>query len=372
MSFQVPTVGVEEEYQLVDPRSGALIPNCKEVMRTIRRNGGSEEAHSEIQHELHLNQIEMASDVCSSLEEVRDALTQTRRMLIDAARSNETELASAGTNPLPIPTDDALTPKDRYQAMTDRYQQIARDLFIFGCHVHVAMEDRELGIQVMNRCRRWLPILQAITANSPYWDGVDTGYASYRRELWAQWPMAGPPAHFDSLADYQSCVDDLVACGAIKDESFLYWDIRLPTRVPTIEFRAADVMTRVEETVGYVGMIRAIVMLAVSEEEQGKPIVPIRPSVLSYAIWHAARYGMNEQLVDPESREMVSASELLDRLMTAIDPALKATGEARPVEAFANQLIKSGTGADRQRRGGELSSVVANVVAETVPSAILA
>ncbi|WP_404310455.1 glutamate--cysteine ligase 2 [Neorhodopirellula lusitana] len=372
MSFHVPTVGVEEEYQLVDPRSGALIPNCKEVMRTIRRRGGSEDARSEIQHELHLNQIEMASDVCSSLEEVRDALTQTRRMLINAARSNETELASAATNPLPVPDDDALTPKDRYQAMTDRYQQIARDLFIFGCHVHVAMEDRELGIQVMNRCRRWLPILQAISANSPYWNGVDTGYASYRRELWAQWPMAGPPAHFESLADYQRCVDDLVACGAIKDESFLYWDIRLPTRVPTIEFRAADVMTRVEETVGYVGLVRAIVMLAVSDQEHDKPISPVRPSVLSYAIWHAARYGMNDQLVDPVSCEMVAASELLDRLMTALQPALKATGEVRPVEAFANELLKSGTGADRQRRVANLSSVVANVVAETEPPAILA
>ncbi|MFG0267041.1 MAG: glutamate--cysteine ligase [Rhodopirellula sp. JB055] len=372
MSFVIPTVGVEEEYQLVDPRSGVLIPNCKEVMRTIRRHGGAEEAPSEIQHELHLNQIEMASDVCSSLEDVREALTRTRRMLVDAARANETELASAGTNPLPIPSDEAMTPKDRYQAMTDRYQQIARDLLIFGCHVHVAMDDRELGVQVMNRCRRWLPILQAITANSPFWDGVDTGYASYRRELWAQWPMAGPPSHFESLADYQGCVDDLVACGAIKDESFLYWDIRLPTRVPTIEFRAADVMTRVEETVGYVGLIRAIVMLAVSEEEQSIPIAPIRPSVLSYAIWHSARYGMNDQLVDPVTREMLGASELLDRLMTAIRPALEATGEARPVEAFADEVIQNGTGADRQRRGGELSDVVANVVAETVPNAILA
>ncbi|KLU06024.1 hypothetical protein RISK_001875 [Rhodopirellula islandica] len=370
MSYTIPTIGVEEEYQLVDPQNGELIPNCKEVMQTIRRNRGSQEVGSEIQHELHLNQIEMASDVCSSLEEVRNALHQTRHLLIEAARSNETELAAAGTNPLAVPEDEALTPKDRYLAMTDRYQQIARELFIFGCHVHVAMEDRELGIQVMNRCRRWLPILQAITANSPFWNGVDTGYASYRRELWAQWPMAGPPPQFESLADYSRCVDDLVACGAIRDESFLYWDIRLPTRVPTIEFRAADVMTHVEETVGYVGIVRAIVMLAISEAEHQRPIAAIHPSVLSYSIWHAARYGMSDQLIDPASCEKIPAADLLARLMAALQPALLATGEARPVEAFVNQLLATGTGADRQRRGGNLSNVVAQVVAETVPTAM--
>ncbi|MCC9658347.1 glutamate--cysteine ligase 2 [Rhodopirellula halodulae] len=370
MNYVIPTVGVEEEYQLVDPKDGSLIPNCKQVMQTIRRSGGEEKAHSEIQHELHLNQIEMASEVCESLEQVRDTLNQTRLMLVDAARTNESELAAAGTNPLPVPEDDALTPKDRYQAMTDRYQQIARDLFIFGCHVHVAMDDQDLGIRVMNRCRRWLPILQAITANSPFWNGVDTGYASYRRELWAQWPMAGPPAHFDSLSDYQDCVDQLIRSGAIKDESFLYWDIRLPTRVPTIEFRAADVMTKVEETVGYVGLIRAIVMHAMDAERQAIDFQPIRPSVLSYAIWHSARYGMTEDLVDAESCEKVPAGELLDRTMDVLAPALKATGEAGPVEHFANRLLSDGTGADRQRRGSDLSNIVTQVVAETVPNVI--
>src|SRR6056297_2764347 len=255
MTFNIPTVGVEEEYQLVDPTSGALMPNCKEVMQSLRTPKRGATPTAEIHHELHLNQIEMASEVCHSLDEVRSVLESTRSRLIRAAKESGCELASAGTNALAVPAEPSLTPKDRYRLMTNRYQMIARDLLIFGCHVHVHMPDRELGVRVMNRCRRWLPVLQAMTANSPFWDGVDTGYASYRRELWAQWPMAGPPPHFSDLTDYQACVDELTRCGAIKDESFLYWDIRLPMKVPTIEFHAADVMTRIEETVGYVGLV---------------------------------------------------------------------------------------------------------------------
>lgn len=365
MNNPIPTIGVEEEYQLVDPATGELLPNCKAVMKTLRTSGSSKTLDSEIQHELHLNQIEMASDVCGSLSEVRDTLIGTRRALIQAAKANDCELASAGTNPMPIPADKTLTPKDRYQSMTDRYQHIARELYIFGCHVHVAMEDRHLGLQVMNRCRRWLPLLQAITANSPYWDGADTGYASFRRELWAQWPMAGPPPHFEDLKDYQHCVEELTSVGAIQDESFIYWDIRLPTKVPTIEFRGADVMTRVDETVGYVGLVRAMVMTATKEVLQDAPLKVIRPSVLSYALWHSARFGMADQLIDVTTSEKVTASVLVDRVMNELNGSLDKTGERDPVDAFIQSVLTGGTGADRQRQAGRLAEVVRNVVAET-------
>lgn len=368
MHYEIPSIGVEEEYQLVHPESGELLPNCKQVMQTLRQTGSGDSLDSEIQHELHLNQIEMASDVCHSLREIRDALESTREKLAQAATQNGCRLASAGTNPLRIPDEEALTPKDRYQAMTERFQQIARDLFIFGCHVHVSMDDRELGVAVMNRCRRWLPILQAITANSPFWDGSDTGYASYRRELWAQWPMAGPPPHFDSLDDHQSCVDELIACGAIADESFIYWDIRLPTKVPTIEFRGADVMTRVEETVGYVGLVRAIVMQAVAEEHSGRQPTPIRPNVLSYAIWQAARYGMSGDLVDPATCRKMPALELLLKTMAELESVLDATGEREPVDDYVDFLRRSGTGAERQRvlaQQKDLRGIVLGVVEAT-------
>lgn len=365
MTMSVPTVGVEEEYQLVDPVSGVLQPNCKDVMKTLRRSHQGATDDADIQHELHLNQIEMASDVCQSLAEVRETLIATRHRLSEAAVANNCELAAAGTNPMPVPEDATLTPSDRYLSMRDRYQHIARELYIFGCHVHVAMEDRELGLQVMNRCRRWLPFLQASTANSPYWDGADTGYASFRRELWVQWPMAGPPPHFDDLDDYETCVSELKSIGAIDDESFIYWDIRLPTKVPTIEFRGADVMTRVDETVGYVGLVRAMVMTALKEIRQGTRRKTIRPNVLAYSLWHSARFGVSDRLIDPVSCETVSAPELTDRVMSELHDALDASGERRPVDSFVQHLANHGTGSDRQRNAGSLSQVVKNVVDET-------
>lgn len=364
MNRSIPTLGVEEEYQLVDPNTGVLLPNCNEVMKTLRSQGINP-AGSDIQHELHLNQIEMASDVCESLSEVRETLITTRSMLIEAAKANRCELASAGTNPMPIPEDMTLTPKDRYESMTDRYQQFARELYIFGCHVHVAMEDRNLGLHVMNRCRKWLPVLQAVTANSPYWDDADTGYASFRRELWAQWPMAGPPPHFDDLQDYESCVAELTSVGAIKDESFIYWDIRLPTKVPTIEFRGADVMTRVDETVGYVGLVRAMVMTAMKEIRRDRPLPRVRPSVLSYSLWHSARFGVTDQLIDVVTGQRVAASVLIDRVTEELDKSLTETEERQPVDAFMQSVIDEGTGADRQRGVGELDAVVKGVVDET-------
>ncbi len=372
MSYEIPTVGVEEEYQLVHPSDGTLLSNCKEVMATLRRRGASRLTQSDIHHELYLSQIEMASSVCQSLEEVQIALQKTRELLSQAARENDCRLAAAGTNPFPFADVRKLTPSDRYRAMTQQYQQIARDLMIFGCHVHVAMEDRNLGVQVMNRCQRWLPVLQALTANSPYWDGADTGYASFRRELWAQWPMAGPPSRFDDLKGYESCVADLIRCGAIKDESYIYWDIRLPTKVPTIEFRAADVMTRIEETVGYVGLVRAMVMQAIFDERAGEPMQRVRSKVLSYSIWHAARYGTTQALIDPVTCEQVSASDMIDRVIEAHSAALRASGDRDAVDRFVQIVSSEGTGADRQRRSaGEargMRDVVSQVVDETAPS----
>ncbi|MDA8744331.1 glutamate--cysteine ligase [Rubripirellula amarantea] len=344
MSKFIPSVGVEEEYQLVDPETGRLLPNCKEVMRQV-----GNDVTADIQHELHLTQIEMASTVCNTLDEVQTRVKQVRGQLIEAAKKTGAALVAAGTNPLPLPEVESFTPSRRYRVMSQRFQQIARDMLIFGCHVHVSIEDPSDGLQIMNQARRWLPLLQALSANSPFWDGEDTGYASYRRELWAQWPMAGPPPHFEDVDDYKSCVADLIQSGAIEDESYIYWDIRLPTKVPTIEFRSADVMLSVEETVGYTGLVRAIVMQATRDLREGKLNRPIRDNVLSYATWHAARYGVTKELVDPLYCKNYTAKDLIAMLLDHVRPSLDLSGDGEHIKGYLNQILQSGTGADRQR-----------------------
>ena len=362
--MKIPTIGVEEEYQLVDPESGRLRPECKRVMNNL-----CGKPSAEIQHELHLNQIEMASPVLQTLSQIHDSLLTTRRQLAEAATASGAALIAAGTNPMAVPTDSVMTPKPRYRALVDQYQQIARDLLIFGCHVHVDMPDRNLGVAVMNRTQRWLPALQALSANSPYWNERDTGYASYRRELWAQWPTAGPPPRFEDHEDHLRCVEELVRCGAIADHTFIYWDVRLPARVPTIEYRVADVMTDTEDTVGYVGLVRALVMQATHDAATGVPLRDIRPTILTYGLWEAARFGLSGSLIDVVESKKIPAADAIDRLFEFVKPALAISGDTQRVESFLDRTLQRGCGADHQRRiaGQErdLATLIGDLIART-------
>lgn len=339
------SIGVEEEYQIVDARSGRLRPDCAAVMQALEPGSDG----SEIQHELHLTQIEMASPVCSDLEHVRRVLASVRGRLIAASRKVGADLVAAGTHPMPSSHEDDVTPKERYRTMAHQYQQIARDLLIFGCHVHVDMPDRKLGVQVMNRVTRWLPALQALTANSPFWEGEDTGYASYRRELWAQWPMAGPPLFFEDENDLRDCVDRLVTAGAISDATRIYWDVRLPEKTPTIEFRVMDVLTRIDETVAICGLIRALVMRAQRDVVAGEPLEKLRPEVVRVAMWQAARFGLTERLMDAAACRQVTAREHIQELLDYVRDPLQIAGDYVRVHATITRMVDLGGGASRQR-----------------------
>ena len=341
------TIGVEEEYQLVDPRTGQLVPNCKQVMTELH---GSVKA--DVQHELHLSQIEMASPICQTLKDVREQVTNVRGRLAVAAERSGSALVAAGTNPMPYITGPTVTPTERYQHMTQRYEQLARDLLIFGCHVHVSMPSRDVGLQVMNRSRRFLPILQAISANSPYWHGVDTGYASYRRELWIQWPVAGPPPHFDNLDDYHQAIGRLLQSEAISDETKIYWDIRLPVKLPTIEYRVMDTMTEISHVVAVVGLIRALVQTIIRDIEASVPAPKVDASVLRAAMWQAARYGMTGHLIDPEICRTVAAADFLKTTIDYVRGELEENGDAEEVLPVLQGIAASGSGAERQREHG--------------------
>lgn len=362
------SVGVEEEYQIVDAESGYLRPDCESLMAGLGADGEGAEIH----HELHLTQIEMASPVCTTLDEVRNQVADVRGRLVAAARRVGAELVAAGTHPMLPADEDDLTPKPRYLSMAMQYQQLARDLRIFGCHVHVDMPDREMGVQVMNHVRRWLPALQALTANSPYWQGEDTGYASYRRELWVQWPMAGPPLPFDDATALNHCVHDLIKAGAIEDATRIYWDVRLPERVPTIEFRVMDVMTRIEETVACVGLIRALVERCQRDVEAGVPAPTVRPEILTVAMWQAARYGIAEQLIDAATCRKVPASEHLEELLDFVRDPLEAAGDYGTVQSAVQRMVELGGGAARQRailREGTLRDLVRRLAEHTAVGA---
>ena len=194
-----------------------------------------------VQPELYRSMVEMNTPVCSTLGEVREAVRRARQVLVEAAGREGLRIAAAGTHPFSHWRDQAVTEKPRYRNLAEDYQQVFREQVVFGCHVHVGFDDREAAIQAMNRTRPWLPVLIALTANSPYWLGADTGYASYRTEIWNRWPTAGMPHPFASRADYDALVETLVATGSVREPTKLYWDVRPSTKLETLEFRVADV-----------------------------------------------------------------------------------------------------------------------------------
>lgn len=358
------TMGIEEEFQIVDLESRALIPAADSLMQSVEH-----EAPGEVHNEFHLSQIETASPVCGSLADVRAAVVSSRLELLRGAESRGQGIVAAGTHPFSHCKNQPFTPKDRYLKMAAAYQHIARELVIFGCHVHVGVDGKEDAVQVLNRARVWLVPLLALSANSPFWQGEDTGYASYRAELWSVWPMSGQPRVFQSFADYRKVVGHLVQCGAIDDATRIYWDMRLSLKIPTVEFRVADVCMTVNEAVMQAGLARGIARTCYEHSQAGLPYSQPPHEVLRAAHWHAARYGLNGTLINVHQGKKVPAHDLIRSLLAFTREALEELGDWDEVSALVEETLGRGNGASRQRkayhRRGELQDVVDYLLAET-------
>ncbi len=362
------TIGVEEEYQIVDAKTRDLKPRGSHILHAL--SGAAEEQTS---NELFLSQIEIGTPVCSTLSQVREQIIRLRRAVIEEAEKGGDKILAASTHPFAHWQDQELTPKSRYLDMGDFYQQLAREHLICGCHVHVGIGDREMAIQIMNRARGWLSPLIALTANSPFWIGDDTGYASYRTEIWRRWPMAGSPMPFASRAEYDALVRTLVATGAISDETKIYWDMRPADRFETLEFRVTDVCVSVDDAVMIAGLSRALAQTGADEtrEDATRNSVSVapRPELLRAAEWRAARFGLSENLIDVHSGEVVEARVLIERLLEHLRAALERAGDWDEVSESVSRVLARGNGAMRQReafeRRGDLNDVVDFLAKET-------
>ncbi|MFD6984420.1 glutamate--cysteine ligase [Streptomyces sp. NPDC059956] len=342
------TFGVEEEYLLLDPDTAVPTPLVEEVRR--RAGLGALADQGEVQDELLQAQIEVATPVCWNLEEVGGHLLRLRHALASAAEASGCRVAATGAAPvrgvLPVP----VTRTPRYLRMEGEARQLVDEHLICGMHVHVGIPDAETGVAVLNRIRVWLPTLLAMSANSPLWDGRDTGFASWRTIVFSRWPVSGLPPHFDGIADYERRLEALVASGVIADRGQVYWQARLSDRYPTVEVRCLDVQLRPDDAVMLAGVVRALVATAIAEEKAGMPPAPAGdPEVLQAANWHAARYGLNGTLMGPDGRPR-SSGDALCALMRHITPALEDSGDLREVSALSHRLLREGTPADRQRR----------------------
>lgn len=363
-------MGVEEEYLLVDAE-GVPTGVADAAVRAHERRGG--EAADEgapgggLEHELQAQQVETGTHPCVDLAELAAEVRQGRARAARAARDADARLVAVATSPLPGPT--TLSHGARYEAMAQAYALTVREQLTSGCHVHVSVADDEEGVAVLDRIGPWLPVLLALSVNSPYWHGEDTGYASIRSQLWHRWPTAGPTAPFGSARAYHDVVADLVATGVALDPAMMYFDARLSQRYPTVEVRIADVCLRADDAVLVAALSRALVETAARAAADGVPPTHARVEPLRAATWRAARSGLADDLLLPPTMAPVPAREAVGHLLEHVRPALADSGDLETVRELLAGLWRRGTGADEQRawaREGGLPAVVEHAATATL------
>lgn len=350
------TFGVEEEFLLINPQ--LLRPEAAADAVFLAAPGGA------LTRECKQEQIETGTDPQLSLEELSADLLRQRSVADEAASRVGVRIAALATSP--TVTSTALTFDPRYLKMQERFGSTLRDQLTCGCHVHVAVESDEEGVGVLDRIRVWLPVLAALSANSPFWNSEDSGYSSYRSQAWSRWPTAGVYEVFGSAAAHQDLVESLIACEVPIDEGQIYFDARLSNHHPTVEVRVADVCLQADDAVLQAALTRALVETAAREFAHGVPPIPMPAAQLRLAAWRASRFGLDGELLDPQLNALRDAREVARSLFEYVRPVLKEQEEELMVESLLRQSLIRGTGCNRQRavyaRSGSLTEVVSDAV----------
>ena len=361
----VLTVGVEEEFLLLEPVTGESLPVADRVLAALSGHS-RRQSRQEFRHSM----VEMVTPVCTDLTRLRQELLALRRSAAEAASAAGARLVAVAATPVREP-HRTVPDKDRYQAMSRRYGPVAHDPAVCGCHVHVGVPDRELAVQVCNRLRPWLPVVQALSTNSPLHDGQDTGHASWRSMQFDRWPSVGPSPYFADAADYDRTVADLIAAGVMLDAAMVYWYARPSIAYPTVEVRVGDVCPTVDDTVLVAALVRALVATLADEVHAGRPAPRVRNCLLAAAHWRAAHDGVDGELIDLARGGTRPAWELVEELFATVEAALERHGDREIVRGQLDRLRREGTGATRQRRtmaasGGDVRAVLERLAADTV------
>ncbi|CPR12369.1 carboxylate-amine ligase [Mycobacterium bohemicum DSM 44277] len=361
----LPTFGAEEEFLLVDPRTGEPAARNSAVAEEAGRRG------VDLQVELSSCQVETTSAVASTSAQLAGELARLRRAAAQAAEAAGVTLLASGLPPA-TPHEFPVTDTPRYRRIGERYGMVAHEQGICGCHVHVQVPDRAAAIHVSNWLRPWLPSLLALSANSPLYRNAESGYASWRSVLWRRWPAAGPPPFFASPDEYERTVRMLVDTEVILDQKMIYWDVRPSANFPTIEVRVADVPATAAETVLLATLVRAAVITALEENSGEKDeLARLPPGALRAAYWKAAHDGLAGDGLDLlGDRGAMPARELLGALVRRVRPALEALGEYDRVTGELDRIAAQGNGAMRQLRAWRRRRDVMDVVREVAEATL--
>jgi len=358
------TLGIEEEYQTVDPETRDLRSHIHaEILEK-----GKLLLQERVKAEMHQSVVEVGTSVCANIKEAKDELKKLRRDMIRLARENGLRLASAATHPFADWRVQEVTVDDRYKNLVEDMQLVARANLIFGLHVHVGIEDRETAIHMMNHARYFLPHLLALSTNSPFWLGMNTGLKSYRCKVFDKFPRTNMPDYFPSWGEYDNYVKLLIKTNSIDNAKKIWWDIRPHPFFNTIEFRVCDIPMRVDETIALAALIQATVVKLYRLYEANQGFRLYRRSLLMENKWRAARYGIHGKLIDFGKQTEVPEGELIEEYLSFVDDVVDELGSRQEVE-YIRTIMKMGTGADRQlqvyRETGDMKAVMDYIIEET-------
>jgi carboxylate-amine ligase len=362
------TLGVEEEYQIIDPETRELRSYITEIL------AGDHLVMEEVKPELHQSMVEIGTQVCRTPAEVRAELVRLRRAVMQLAGKSGLVIAAAGTHPFSSWITQEITPLERYMGVRQDLADLAQQLLIFGTHVHIGIEDREFLVDAMNVARYFVPHVLTLSTSSPFWMGRETGLRSYRSIIFRNFPRTGIPPVLDSWSEYASLIETMVRTGCIPNASKVWWDVRPNHSYPTLEFRVCDVCTRVDEAVCVATILQAIVAKLWKLRRDNMTFRLYPTALIEENKWRAVRYGLDGKLLDLGKDQELPARALVRELIEwFVDDVLDELGSRREVE-YAFRILEEGTSADRQlaryRATGDLKAVVDSVVAETAEGVV--
>jgi glutamate---cysteine ligase / carboxylate-amine ligase len=358
------TLGIEEEFMTIDPVTRELRSHIGKIVEE-----GKITLHEQVKAEMHQAVVEVGTNICHNIHEARAEVITLRKHIIELADKQNLLIGSAGTHPFSKWQEQEITPNPRYFEIIEELQDAARANLIFGQHVHVGLENREIGIKIMNTARYFLPHIFALSTNSPFWEGRNTGYKSFRTKVFDRFPRTGLPEHFSSAAEYDSYIDTLIKTKCIDNGKKIWWDLRLHPFFNTIEFRIFDAQMRVDETIALAALCQAIVAKLYKLTLKNLDFRNYPKYLINENKWRAARYGVRGNLIDFGKQTEVPYSDLMNELLDFVDDVLDDLGSRNEVE-YVLKMISNGTGADRQlavfnETSGNYQAVVDFIVSET-------
>ncbi len=363
MKDHVFTLGIEEEFQIVDPETRELRSHIQEIIA-----GGKIILKERVKPEMHQSVVELGTEICSDASCARQQVIELRSELATLAARDGLKIASAGTHPFSHWMDQLISVDERYATIVKDMQQIARANLIFGLHVHVGIPDREEAIDIMNQARYFLPHLYALSVNSPFWLGQNTGLKAYRQMIFERFPRTGIPDAFESLSEYEDYLKLLVATNCIDNAKKIWWDIRLHPFFDTIEFRICDAQTRVDDTIALAALMQAIVLKLQKLRRYNVTFRSYPRRLIDENRWRASRYGIDGKLIDFGRKCEMDERELLHEMLEFVAPEIDELGNHAEI-AHIEKIMREGTGADRQlavwEQTHEIKAVVDHIVRET-------